>query len=379
MIEERDLFEHAVQRFAPPADSFQRLIDRRDRKRLHKQLAAGALALVVAIAGTAIALRAFSSGPRTTGVAPSELPSNGDIAFIGRDLSENATLYLVDPAGGVPRTLLNGGCAAGLGEPFNCDDLGITSLDWAPDGIRLAFALSETSPAGIGDHEGIYVLNVATNEIRQLTRCTAPCSGQGDIDWSPDGSRIAFTQEGAVDCNEGSCSIYVMKADGIDPVPLSTGSTADAMHPSWSPDGRAIAFSGRVGEQWFVYTVGLDGSEPVRLAQDLEAPRSSQPAWSPDGSRIAFLADGGGTGEEGLPFELWTIAPDGSDRRFLLEGCCRIGGAGFPAQGPKWSPDGTRILLLDGSGARLGVIDPDTGDRTFGAVAFGPIAWQPVP
>ena len=378
MIEERTLFEHAVRRFAPPVDSFERLLGRRDRKRQHKRLAAGALAFIVAIAGTALALRAFSSGPRTTGGPPPELPSNGDIAFVGRDLSETATLYLVDPAGGVPRKVLDGGCAAGLGEPFNCDDLGIGSLDWAPDGTRLAFALWGNSPAGFGDHEGIYVLDFATDEIRQLTSCSAPCSGQGDVDWSPDGSRIAFTQ-GAVDCNEGSCGIYSMKADGIDPVRLSTGSIADAGNPSWSPDGRAIAFSGRVGDQWFVYTMALDGSEPMRLAPDLAAPRSSQPAWSPDGSRIAFLADGGGTGEEGLPFELWTIASDGSDRRFLIEGCCRIGGAGFPAQGPKWSPDGTRILLLGGSGANLEVIDPETGDSTSGAMAFGPIAWQPVP
>lgn len=378
MTYEHNLIERAVQVLAPQEPSFEGLLRRRDRRRRNQRLAAGAVALVVAVTGTVVALQAFSGGPRTTGGPPPRLPGNGDIAFVGRDLSENATLYLVDPAGGVPRTLLNGGCAAGLGDPWNCDDLGIGSLDWAPDGAQLAFALW-ASPAGIGDHAGIYVLDIETEEIRQLTRCTTPCSGQGEIDWSPDGSRIAFTQQGAVDCNEGSCSLYTMKADGTDPVPLSTGSIADAVDPSWAPDGSTIAFSGRVGDQWFVYSTDLNGSEPVRLAGDLAAPRSSQPAWSPDGSRIAFLTDGGGSGEEGLPFELWSMATDGTDRKFLLAGCCRIGGGGFAAQGPEWSPDGTRILLLGGSGARLEVIDPDTGKATSGAVAFGPIAWQPVP
>lgn len=83
----------------------------------------------------------------------------------------------------------------------------------------------------------------------------------------------------------------------------------------------------------------------------------------------------------------WSMAPDGSDRRLLFEGCCFMAGAGFAAQGPEWSPDGTQILLMGGTGRRLEVIDPETGEvvavrvkKPSGPItASGPIARQPVP
>ena len=63
----------------------------------------------------------------------------------------------------------------------------------------------------------------------------------------------------------GACSIHTVNADGTGQARLSTGSVADPVNPTWSPDGTTIAFSGRVagdGDQWFVYTMALDGSEP---------------------------------------------------------------------------------------------------------------------
>ena len=62
MIDDHDLFERAVERFAPPEGSFERLATRRDRKHRNKRITAGVLALVVAAAGTAALIRAFPSG-----------------------------------------------------------------------------------------------------------------------------------------------------------------------------------------------------------------------------------------------------------------------------------------------------------------------------
>jgi len=136
--------------------------------------------------------------------------------------------------------------------------------------------------------------------------------------------------------------------------------------------------------------MALDGSEPIRLAADLPSPEETQPAWSPDGSRIAFVTwEGAAVGaeptqldyEHGMPLKLWTMATDGSERRSLLASCCLVGGAGFGFQGPKWSPDGTRILVMGGTGASLDLIDAETGEgfSISGRKVSGAIAWQPVP
>ena len=62
MIDDHDLFERAVERFAPPEGSFEHLARRRDRKHRNKRIAAGVVALIVAAAGTGALVRAFPSG-----------------------------------------------------------------------------------------------------------------------------------------------------------------------------------------------------------------------------------------------------------------------------------------------------------------------------
>lgn len=74
--------------------------------------------------------------------------------------------------------------------------------------------------------------------------------------------------------------IYTVKADGSDLTRLTYG-----MDPSWSPDGRQIAFS-RWTTPWGIYTVSRDGSNE-RLVFSSNVARS--PVWSPDGSQIAFF------------------------------------------------------------------------------------------
>jgi Tol biopolymer transport system component len=331
-------------------------------------------------------------------------PSNGDITFVGDDvvdfsddLSDNGIVYVVDPAGGEPRKLLDT-CPPHPGGTRSCERLGITSVDWSPDGTHITYSLWGHNAR----RNGIYVMEIGTERVHRLSSCTDPCLDQRGVDWSPDGSRIAYAQADMSGCDlddstYGGCNaLYSMKSDGTERVKLATGSVSEPMSPSWSPDGTSIAFSGRVGEDWFVYTTDLDGSEPTQLAADLPSPRETRPAWSPDGSSIAFITWEGAApgakptqldGEHGLPFKLWWMAPDGSDRRFLADGCCLIGGAGFSVQAPVWSPNGTQILLGGGTGGSLEVIDARTaessdiswGKRAGPGALSGPIAWQPLP
>jgi hypothetical protein len=70
MIDDRELFERSVERFAPPERPFERLARRRDRKHRNKRIRAGVIALLVTVLGTGALVRAFQ-----TGSVPAEDPT----------------------------------------------------------------------------------------------------------------------------------------------------------------------------------------------------------------------------------------------------------------------------------------------------------------
>ena len=131
--------------------------------------------------------------------------------------------------------------------------------------------------------------------------------------------------------------VFVMGPDGQNPTNLST-SFEDHESPSFSADGRLIAFAGFPDtrdegeeENQEIYVMNADGTDKRRLTTT--STEESDPAFSPDGSRIAFttLANGGFPGID-------LINGDGSGRTHLLRGSAAV-----DYGNPSWSPDGTRI------------------------------------
>jgi TolB protein len=120
--------------------------------------------------------------------------------------------------------------------------------------------------------------------------------------------------------------------------------------PSWSPDGKKIAFVKRAGHynyptlRWNVYVANVDGVGVRRLTEPEDEGHASKPVWSPDGSKIAFLR----SVDEPYIFEnnrdIYVINADGSGERRLAQCnyCLTLA----------WSPDGTKISF--GSSNRNG-------------------------
>src|SRR5579885_2818310 len=113
---------------------------------------------------------------------------------------------------------------------------------------------------------------------------------------SPDGAHVAFTRVNCDDKRTGyETAIWMADVQGQEaPIRLTNGKHDG--HPRWSPDGRQIAFI-RAGEKdengkpkpAQIAILSLSGGE-ARIITDLPK-GASDPTWSPDGKKIAFVSE----------------------------------------------------------------------------------------
>ena len=272
----------------------------RQRSRARLLLFAGLMAALAAL---------LAGGARPAGDA------SGLIAFARSD-----GIYVMHPDGTGMRPLRRGPVTSRAFE-----------LDWSPDGRRLAFG---TFPGG-----AIWVMGA---DGKALTRVVAPGGDWGSAyspTWSSDGRRLAFSSERARE-------IWVVDADGSDAHRLLRLATLGADmgisdigvgEIDWSPDGRRIAFTAHSGWFAYVYVVNVTGSGLRRLMAGGWA-WATDPDWSPDGRRIAF--------EQSPP--LRRIGPNTSEIYVMTVDSgsqLRLTRNGVPDTSPTWSSDG-RIAFV---------------------------------
>jgi len=239
------------------------------------------------------------------------LSPRGDLVAFESARDGNAELYVVRSDG------------SGLRRLTATPDRREVRPAWHPDGRRLAFHSLPRDDTSI-DNPDLEVLDVVTGRRERLT--STPGAKEVKPAWSPDGRQIAFEAgEPAVATAAPNDDIWVLRlADGRRW--RLTDHPGREWFPAWSPDGSSIAFmSGRAGT-FDVFVMRADGSDqrPVTTGASYD----TEPTWSPDGSRIVYAEDdalvvpapGVFAGTDTTRSDLVSVRPDGSGRVNVTSG-----------------------------------------------------------
>ena len=229
----------------------------------------------------------------------------------------------------------------------------------SPDGSRIAF--NRATNDGLG-HD-IYV--VIAGEAAQAVRLTEMPGHQMGPSWSPDGKFLAFYSG-----HDGKTALYTIPATGGVPRQIHQTHAFISQAPGWSADGVWLAFTDKeeANQSNSLYRVEVLTGKVERLTQpDHQHWGDYNPKYSPDGRKLTFIRSlSAGThalfsadlSDEGAPREV----------RQLSKGIRRVMGHG-------WSPNGDAIILssYDDIGGRLYVMNPSgSALRPLGLPGFAP-------
>lgn len=176
---------------------------------------------------------------------------------------------------------------------------------WSPDGQRILFVRAAAPGQKLepGDAFGLF----ADGDVWQLElaskRESKLVSNAFNPAFSPDGSSIAVDSSWA-----GPRRIWLLDAQGHNPQQVTSDSSEEVSHvaPSFSPDGRKIAFQNLERTKFDIRVVNLDSKEKSWITNDFFT--DIRPAWSPGGGSIYFTSDRSGG------WNVWRamVKPDGT-------------------------------------------------------------------
>ena len=222
----------------------------------------------------------------TLHLAPALSPDGHDIAYFSEKNSFFVDLYLADAeTGKVKRRLVK----STLNSNYESLRFINSAGAFSPDGRYFAIAAKHN------DRDDLVILDVKKDE--EVRRIRIPLNGLTTPSWSPDGKQLAFTGY-----DGGISDLFVVNADGSNLHRLTNDKYAD-LQPSWSPDGKTVAFAtdrgpatdfnqlkfGRMRIALFHLDKGT-----IDILDHMDQGKNIDPVWAPDGRSLAFVSDRNG-------------------------------------------------------------------------------------
>jgi Tol biopolymer transport system component len=262
-------------------------------------------------------------------VLPVWSPAGGQIAFQSNRNGNGYEIYLMNADGSNQRPLRS---AANGGPVFG------QSIEWSPDGTRLAYS----------DGDNVYVTQAVApgggdSVVAPMNVSGGKALGSSDVEvsWAPQVAGDRLVVRNAQSC--GGCSdLYTVNADGTGRAQLTNGVGFD-IHARWSPDGTLIAYEADRGGRG-IYVVGAGGGAETKVSGAVGS--FGVVEWSPVGSRLAFKSS---------LSNVYAVNPDGSGLTLLTDVPADGGTALF------WSPDGTKVGFhnFNGTAVDIYVVNAD--------------------
>lgn len=227
---------------------------------------------------------------------------------------------------------------------------------------KLSFTATTPSSVSVSPPAEIDLMDLSTGRVSRVT--SSPLN-EALPAFSRDGSFIAYTGH----FQTGRGELHTVRPNGAGDRLVYAPPDGAALSPTWSPDGKQIAFlyepttdngPAEVRQRdSSIWIVDADGSNAHRISAITSDMEPGDPAWSPDGSRIAFTD--GATGSV----------------RVLDLATGEISEVTSGAQ-PEWSPDGRRLAVAQG--ATIAIVDPDAGtlgDTIYSSGRVEDPTWSP--
>ena len=277
---------------------------------------------------------------------PPEEPPRVDAGALGGEIS-----FLWSPDPGEAQTSAIHVTGSGEACPLAGGVIGRTSaFALSPDGRKVAFV------------SGDMTLNVVDADGSNLVVLTDPKTETlhtSDPTWSPDGRKIAYSSVW-----NDSYGIHIVNADGTGRRSVTEADKAAYYDPDFSPNGGTIAFTkattvtAESPEMTSdVYVVDLNDGGQERLTG---GPHNEEdPDFSPDGEEIVF------SGDHWSSWDIYSMKADGSNPRRLTTDPA-------PEYEPSFSPDGTRLLYEERGGQDADLFQVDATGKGVRNVTNNP-------